>query len=145
MLIERKRAISPPFAAQSFKMGLLPLEFSDCLIDSPYFRENLKAHEKQLDQVSWIVGVGPGMPCAAILRTFSSMCVDLERIYCFPDWAETAETGLEGGRENGWIVDNFNPFLLFLDWLGSSKFVPNLRKNDVIDASCQHTASLLLV
>ena len=52
MLIERKRAISPPFAAQSFKMGLLPLEFSDCLIDSPYFRENLKAHEKQLDRVS---------------------------------------------------------------------------------------------
>ena len=33
-------------------MGLLPLEFSDCLIDSPYFRENLKAHEKQLDRVS---------------------------------------------------------------------------------------------
>ena len=37
------------------KMGLLPLEFSDCLVDSPYFRENLKAHEKQLDQVSWVV------------------------------------------------------------------------------------------
>lgn len=31
-------------------MGLLPLEFSDCLVDSPYFRENLKQHEKQLDQ-----------------------------------------------------------------------------------------------
>lgn len=34
------------------KMGLLPLEFADCLIDSPYFRENLKSHEKQLDQTS---------------------------------------------------------------------------------------------
>ena len=33
-------------------MGLLPLEFSDCVLDSPYFRENLKAHEKQLDQTS---------------------------------------------------------------------------------------------
>lgn len=33
-------------------MGLLPLEFSDCLLDSPYFRENLRAHEKQLDQTS---------------------------------------------------------------------------------------------
>ena len=33
-------------------MGLLPLEFTDCLQDSPYFRENLKAHEKQLDQTS---------------------------------------------------------------------------------------------
>ncbi len=30
-------------------MGLLPLEFSDCLLDSPYFRENLRAHERQLD------------------------------------------------------------------------------------------------
>ena len=33
-------------------MGLLPLEFSDCLLDSPYFRENLRAHERQLDQTS---------------------------------------------------------------------------------------------
>jgi len=33
-------------------MGLLPLEFSDCLLDSPYFRENLRAHEKQLDQTA---------------------------------------------------------------------------------------------
>ncbi|XP_059089787.1 rho GTPase-activating protein 26-like [Tigriopus californicus] len=33
-------------------MGLLALEFSDCLLDSPYFRENLKAHERQLDQSS---------------------------------------------------------------------------------------------
>ena len=31
-------------------MGLLPLEFSDCLLDSPYFRENLRAHERQLDR-----------------------------------------------------------------------------------------------
>ena len=33
-------------------MGLLPLEFSDCLLDSPYYRENLRAHEKQLEQTS---------------------------------------------------------------------------------------------
>jgi hypothetical protein len=33
-------------------MGLLPLEFSDCLLDSPYFRENLRAHEKQLEQTA---------------------------------------------------------------------------------------------
>ena len=33
-------------------MGLLPLEFSDCLLDSPYFRENLRAHEKQSDQTA---------------------------------------------------------------------------------------------
>ena len=33
-------------------MGLLPLEFTDCLSDSPYFRENLHAHERELDKTS---------------------------------------------------------------------------------------------
>lgn len=33
-------------------MGLLPLEFTDCLTDSPYFRENLHAHENELDRTS---------------------------------------------------------------------------------------------
>lgn len=33
-------------------MGLLPLEFTDCLTDSPYFRDNLHAHEKELDRTS---------------------------------------------------------------------------------------------
>ena len=38
-------------------MGLLPLEFSDCLLDSPYYRENLRAHEKQLEQTSGSIKV----------------------------------------------------------------------------------------
>jgi hypothetical protein len=33
-------------------MGLQPLEFTDCLTDSPYFRENLHAHEKELERTS---------------------------------------------------------------------------------------------
>lgn len=33
-------------------MGLLPLEFTDCLTNSPYFRENLHAHEKELERTS---------------------------------------------------------------------------------------------
>uniref|UniRef100_T1JFW8 Rho GTPase-activating protein 26 n=1 Tax=Strigamia maritima TaxID=126957 RepID=T1JFW8_STRMM len=33
-------------------MGLLPLEFVDCLTDSPSFRENLHAHEKELERTS---------------------------------------------------------------------------------------------
>ncbi|XP_072158935.1 rho GTPase-activating protein 26 isoform X2 [Bemisia tabaci] len=33
-------------------VGLLPLEFTDCLTDSPYFRDNLHAHEKELDKTS---------------------------------------------------------------------------------------------
>lgn len=36
-------------------MGLLPLEFTDCLTDSPYFRDNLSAHEKELDRTSQAV------------------------------------------------------------------------------------------
>ncbi len=45
--------MSTPGSGGSVKrMGLLPLEFSDCVLDSPYFRENLRAHEKQLDQTS---------------------------------------------------------------------------------------------
>jgi len=33
-------------------VGLLPLEFTDCVTDSPHFRENLHAHEKELDKTS---------------------------------------------------------------------------------------------
>ncbi|OQR70296.1 rho GTPase-activating protein 26-like [Tropilaelaps mercedesae] len=33
-------------------MGLLPLEFRDCLTDSPQFRDNLASHEKELETTS---------------------------------------------------------------------------------------------
>lgn len=32
--------------------GLSPLEFADCLIDGPDFRENLNKHEKELEKTS---------------------------------------------------------------------------------------------
>lgn len=32
--------------------GLAALEFADCLLDSPEFRENLNRHEKELDKTS---------------------------------------------------------------------------------------------
>lgn len=38
-------------------MGLLPLEFTECLTDSPYFRENLHAHEKELEKTSLAIKV----------------------------------------------------------------------------------------
>lgn len=38
-------------------MGLLPLEFTDCLTNSPYFRENLHAHEKELERTSQSIKV----------------------------------------------------------------------------------------
>lgn len=31
---------------------LQPLEFTDCVSDSPYFRENLHAHERELQKTS---------------------------------------------------------------------------------------------
>ena len=33
-------------------MGLLPLEFTDGLTDSPYFREKLQTHERELDRMN---------------------------------------------------------------------------------------------
>jgi hypothetical protein len=33
-------------------MGLQTLEFSDCLVDSPYFRDKLHQHEKELERTS---------------------------------------------------------------------------------------------
>lgn len=33
-------------------VGLQPLEFSECLADSPAFRENLLRHEKELERTS---------------------------------------------------------------------------------------------
>ena len=33
-------------------MGLMPLEFTDCLTDSPYFREILHSHERELERTN---------------------------------------------------------------------------------------------
>lgn len=32
--------------------SLMPLEFKDCLTDSPEFRKKLQSHEKELDRTS---------------------------------------------------------------------------------------------
>ncbi|CAG2121291.1 unnamed protein product, partial [Medioppia subpectinata] len=33
-------------------MGLLPLEFTDGLTDSPYFREKIQTHEREMDRMN---------------------------------------------------------------------------------------------
>uniref|UniRef100_A0A8C5RIS2 BAR domain-containing protein n=1 Tax=Laticauda laticaudata TaxID=8630 RepID=A0A8C5RIS2_LATLA len=33
-------------------MGLQPLEFSDCYLDSPRFRERIRAHEAELEKTN---------------------------------------------------------------------------------------------
>ncbi|XP_017474974.1 PREDICTED: rho GTPase-activating protein 26-like [Rhagoletis zephyria] len=34
------------------RRGLEPLEFEECIVDSPEFRDNLNRHEKELDHTS---------------------------------------------------------------------------------------------
>ena len=77
----------------------------------------------------------PGMSCADNLRRFRTNLL-------LPSLGRNSRNWGKGGRENGCNVDDFKPFLLFLDRLGSTKFVPNQRKNDLIDANYQHTTSL---
>lgn len=33
-------------------MGLKPLEYTEALLDSPYFRENIHEHERELDRTN---------------------------------------------------------------------------------------------
>lgn len=33
-------------------MGLQPLEFSECYLDSPWLRERIRAHEAELDRTN---------------------------------------------------------------------------------------------
>ena len=47
-----KILIPPSTPVSNVKMGLLPLEFTDCLQDSPYFRDSLHSHEKELERTS---------------------------------------------------------------------------------------------
>lgn len=42
----------PPQLGASGTMGLPALEFSDCCLDSPHFRETLKSHEAELDKTN---------------------------------------------------------------------------------------------
>lgn len=41
-----------PGAAAAAAMGLQPLEFSDCYLDSPWFRERVRAHEAELEKTN---------------------------------------------------------------------------------------------
>lgn len=41
-----------PCAPTAAVMGLQPLEFSDCYLDSPWFRERIRAHEAELERTN---------------------------------------------------------------------------------------------
>lgn len=44
--------IIPWYVSEKMGVGLPPLEFTECMSDSPQFRENLHKHEKELDSTS---------------------------------------------------------------------------------------------
>lgn len=63
-------------------MGLKPLEFADCLLDSPYFRENIHDHERELEQTNEAIK-GLIKECKSLLKaTESKVFVILLFLYC---------------------------------------------------------------
>ncbi|KAK3699940.1 hypothetical protein QZH41_016614 [Actinostola sp. cb2023] len=53
-------------------MGLKPLEFADCLLDSPYFRENIHDHERELEQTNEAIK-GLIKECKALLKATENL------------------------------------------------------------------------
>lgn len=55
-------------------MGLPALEFSDCYLDSPQFRERLKSHELELDKTNKFIKelIKDGK---ALIQALKSKCV----------------------------------------------------------------------
>ncbi|KAG8518398.1 Rho GTPase-activating protein 10 [Galemys pyrenaicus] len=66
------RTWRPPAAV----MGLQPLEFSDCYLDSPWFRERVRAHEAELERtnkfIKELIKDGKNLIAATKRHLFSS-------------------------------------------------------------------------
>lgn len=53
-------------------MGLKPLEFEDCILDSPYFRENIHEHERELERTNEAIK-GLIKECKTVLKAFETL------------------------------------------------------------------------
>ncbi|XP_032218129.1 rho GTPase-activating protein 26 isoform X1 [Nematostella vectensis] len=53
-------------------MGLKPLEFADCLLDSPYFRENVHEHERELERTNEAIK-GLIKECKALMKATENL------------------------------------------------------------------------
>ena len=54
-------------------MGLKPLEFLDCYLDSPAFRENLHSYEKELENDSSLVK-NLTKECRSLIQATEGQC-----------------------------------------------------------------------
>ena len=63
-------------------MGLQPLEFSECLTDSPYFRDKLHTHEKELAKTSKAIKVLISQ-CKDLLQAATSELAFCTHYYAF--------------------------------------------------------------
>lgn len=52
-------------------MGLKPLEFEDCILDSPYFRENIHEHEREIERTNEAIK-GLIKECRTVLKAIES-------------------------------------------------------------------------
>ena len=63
-------------------MGLKPLEFADCLLDSPYFRENIHEHERELERTNEAIK-GLIKECKTLLKAQESKWyLKLQAVLC---------------------------------------------------------------
>lgn len=53
-------------------MGLKPLEFEDCILDSPYFRENIHEHERELEKTNEAIK-GLIKECKTLLKAIENL------------------------------------------------------------------------
>ncbi|CAH3045582.1 unnamed protein product [Pocillopora meandrina] len=53
-------------------MGLKPLEFEDCILDSPYFRENIHEHERELERTNEAIK-GLIKECKTLLKAIENL------------------------------------------------------------------------
>lgn len=53
-------------------MGLKPLEFEDCILDSPYFRENIHEHERELERTNEAIK-GLIKECKTVLKAIENL------------------------------------------------------------------------
>lgn len=87
-------------------MGLQPLEFSDCYLDSPWFRERIRAHEAELERtnkfIKELIKDGKNLIAAtkskrgpALVRAAAWRGRREERLPCRVGWLDAPKSGLE--------------------------------------------------